>query len=83
MKPRTAVICAVVIVAALLLTFGRAVTFDFVGGWDDGPLIVDNPLVNPPTAVGLKRIWTEPLLLTLTCPLTVESWPTYSSLPRL
>ena len=48
MKSRAA-ICAVVVMAAVFLTFGRVITFDFVGGWDDGPLIVDNPLINPPT----------------------------------
>src|SRR5438034_138506 len=53
MKSRAA-ICAVVVVASVIFTFGRTITFDFVGGWDDGPLIVDNPLINPPT--GMKEL---------------------------
>ena len=48
------------VVAATLATFGTTITHDFVGGWDDGPLIVNNDLVNPPTTESLGRIWTQP-----------------------
>jgi hypothetical protein len=53
-------ICAAVVLAGVFLVFGRTVTFDFVGGWDDGPLIYQNPMINPPTAASLGRIWREP-----------------------
>ncbi len=59
-KDRRRSICVLVIIVAIGLTFGRVCMHEFVGGWDDGPLIVDNPLVNPPTAEGFAKIWTQP-----------------------
>lgn len=53
-------LCVVVVVLSVWVTFGRVLTHEFVGGWDDGPLIVDNELVNPPTGEGLVRIWAGP-----------------------
>jgi hypothetical protein len=60
MKSRQPAICAAVVLACVLLVFGRTIAFDFVGGWDDGPLIYQNPMINPPTAGSLSRIWREP-----------------------
>ena len=51
---------AAVIVLATLATFGVTIGHDFVGGWDDRPLIVNNELVNPPTTESLRAIWTGP-----------------------
>jgi hypothetical protein len=51
------IICAALIVIAVWITFGRTIGHEFAGGWDDGPLIVDNPLINPPTGEGLVNIW--------------------------
>jgi hypothetical protein len=60
MSSRSTAIGAIVIVAAVFICFGRTICFEFVGGWDDGPLIVDNPLVNPPTPQGFVQIWRSP-----------------------
>jgi Flp pilus assembly protein TadD len=49
-----------IIVVAILATFGSIITHDFVGGWDDDELIVHNPMINPPTAIALEKIWTTP-----------------------
>src|ERR1043165_5992212 len=57
---RIRILGALVIVAAIAITFGRVATHEWVGGWDDSPLIYDNPLIVPPTAHNLARIWTEP-----------------------
>lgn len=60
MSARTSKLCCLLIVAAIALTFGRVATHEFVGGWDDGPLIYENPLINPPTTSGLVKIWQGP-----------------------
>ncbi|MBI3891363.1 MAG: tetratricopeptide repeat protein [Candidatus Wallbacteria bacterium] len=50
---------AMVLVAAVLLTFGRTATFDFVQ-LDDRVNVSQNLLLNPPTAGRLALFWTEP-----------------------
>ena len=56
---RSRIICAIIIVAAVALTFGRVCTNEWLT-WDDQPLIYNNPLIVPPTASNLAKIWTQP-----------------------
>lgn len=48
-----------VLLALVLVVFGRAATFDFMS-WDDGYHITQNPWLNPPSAAGLAHLWDKP-----------------------
>ena len=63
---------AVVVVAAVGVVFGRAVTHRFVL-YDDDIHIYKNQLVNPPRLENLDRIWREPYLK-LYIPVTYSVW---------
>ena len=43
----------------VLVVYGRTCTFGFLV-WDDPKHVVDNELVNPPSAESLAKIWQEP-----------------------
>jgi protein O-mannosyl-transferase len=62
------------LLAAILLTFGRIISNDFVD-WDDGTLIYDNPNVTDGTA-GLARAWSwhDPHTFGLYDPLVYTTW---------
>jgi tetratricopeptide (TPR) repeat protein len=49
----------VVLVLAVLATYGRIVSHDFVA-WDDDGHITDNPHLDPVSWQGLVRLWREP-----------------------
>jgi tetratricopeptide (TPR) repeat protein len=59
-RPPAWVICAAAIVVAVAATFGRTCRYGFVGGWDDGPLIYANALVNTPDASAVVNAWRGP-----------------------
>ena len=48
-----------VLLALVLVVFGRAATFDFLS-WDDGYHVTQNPWLNPPSAAGLAHLWDKP-----------------------
>ena len=47
------------LVLAVLVTFGRALSFDFVA-WDDDVHILENPHLNPVTWAGFRRLMAQP-----------------------
>ena len=48
-----------VLLALVLVVFGRAASFDFLS-WDDGYHVTQNPWLNPPSATGLAHLWDKP-----------------------
>lgn len=65
----------ILLVAAILATFGRIVLNDFVD-WDDGKLIYLNPNINNPTWRGLARQWNprDPNTNSMYDPLVYTTW---------
>jgi protein O-mannosyl-transferase len=65
----------ILLVAAILATFGRIVLNDFVD-WDDGKLIYLNPNINNPTWRGLERQWNpkDPNTNSMYDPLVYTTW---------
>jgi hypothetical protein len=65
----------ILLVAAILATFGRIVFNDFVD-WDDGKLIYLNPNINNPTWEGLARQWNwkDPNTNSMYDPLVYTTW---------
>ncbi len=61
-----------IIVLAVLAAFGPVVRHEFVA-WDDDINVYQNPLLNPATREGVKRVWTAPYLR-LYIPLTYTAW---------
>ena len=53
---KSVLVAVAILVAACLLTFGRATTNQFLL-WDDSLHITDNPYLTPPTEEGLGRLW--------------------------
>jgi tetratricopeptide (TPR) repeat protein len=67
----------VAILYAILLictaaVFAPTLKFNFLA-WDDVDLVVENPLLNPPTAESLQHIWSE-RYLGLYTPLSYTAW---------
>src|SRR5947209_1404884 len=71
-SPRERAGVALLLVAIVLLTFGRAATFEFLT-WDDGLNVYENPLLNPPTVAHLAELWRRPSL-ELYIPLPYTLW---------
>ncbi len=71
----------VILVVAIVLTFGRACTYDFVN-LDDRQLVVRNPLMNPVTPHSFKVWWTTPQFQ-LYDPLTATVRAAIASLARV
>jgi Tfp pilus assembly protein PilF len=65
-----------IVVAAVMLVFGRAVTFEFVG-WDDDSLVVNNPLLRL-DANALWQMWAGPVLGLYT-PMAYTTWAVLAS----
>jgi len=65
----------ILLVAAILATFGRIVLNDFVD-WDDGKLIYLNPNIDNPTWRGLARQWNphDPNTNSMYDPLIYTTW---------
>lgn len=72
MSPRGRAGLGVLLVAIVLLTFGRSAVFDFLT-WDDGLNVYKNELLNPPTGGHLWDLWRQPNL-ELYIPLPYTAW---------
>jgi tetratricopeptide (TPR) repeat protein len=56
---RTRLAAPLILLALVLVVFGRSATFDFLS-WDDGYHVTQNPWLNPPSAAGLAHLWDRP-----------------------
>ena len=72
---------AVLLVAAVLLTFGRLAAFDFTT-WDDRFTVYANPRLNPPTPGTLWHYLTHEEL-GLWVPVTYAAWAALASVARV
>ncbi len=79
--PRTTMAARAILMVAILLTFGRACTYDFVN-LDDRQVVVRNPLMNPVTPHSFKVWWTTPQFQ-LYDPLTATVRAAIASLARV
>lgn len=50
----------VIVLVAMLVTFGRSLPYPLVGSWDDRRFLIDNELVTHPSLEALRSIWLEP-----------------------
>ena len=78
--PRRAMLAAVVLTSLIAVAFGRSVKFPFLN-WDDQIHIFQNPLLNPPTAGSLQKIWSAPVL-GLYIPISYTGWSVLAILSR-
>jgi Tfp pilus assembly protein PilF len=65
-------IAGAILAAAILVVFGRTLTFPFLD-WDDPTAVTQNPLLHPPSFSNLVRIWSEPWS-GLYVPLSFTAW---------
>jgi Tfp pilus assembly protein PilF len=67
----------IILVGAVVLTFGAVITHDFVT-WDDILVIAGNPRLNPPTAEGVLWYWRHGFELYI--PVTYTLWAVLASI---
>ena len=74
-------VCRLILVAAVVLVFGRLLGCDFVL-WDDEHTVYNNPRLNPDVnAAGLVDFWTKPAA-SIYVPLTYSVWAALTPLAR-
>lgn len=60
LAPRLLVAWMILIVACVLATYGRSISFDFLESWDDDIHVTANPHLLPRSAEGMAWFWTHP-----------------------
>lgn len=65
-------LCRALLVALVLATFGRLLTYDYAQ-WDDGGTIFTNPLHYPVTSNAFASAWTQPRMV-IYIPITHTAW---------
>ena len=72
--------CLAGLLLITLATFGRCVTHEFAE-WDDGPMLSQNPLLNPVTPAHVRAYWAAPVQFLYT-PLAYTTWAATSLFAR-